>query len=212
MLVTTTVFQKSRDMPTTRAQEAAEKRGQHPEDSAKHTATQPTSNAKKPASTRKPPSTKKGAQPKAKTTQAKRGPEAEETRQEEPAAKKVKTETEQSTKDEQPHRQKEGSEEAEADKENAPARRHPAEGTYQAGTHRTAFVSSPRVFAHGALQVPSSGVTSTSSTVRRSSWRRPTRLTRSSAFTCFSCRGLLSLPLQRARPTPSPRATTRTRR
>ncbi|OJT04486.1 hypothetical protein TRAPUB_4756 [Trametes pubescens] len=120
-------------MPTTRAQEAAEKHGNKPEDSAKHTATKPTSKAKKPASTRKPPSTKKGAQPKAKTTRAKRGPEAEETQPEEPPVKKVKTETEQST-EEQPHRQKEDSEEAEADKENAPAKRHPAEGTYQAGT------------------------------------------------------------------------------
>ncbi|KAI0639985.1 hypothetical protein C8Q77DRAFT_1152905 [Trametes polyzona] len=146
-------------MPTTRAQEAAEKRNlrtREPPADQKHTATKPTSKGKKPPSApkaaspkkdaqptgRKAAQPKKDAQPKAASAAQpekesspvlgeKREPESEETQAEtgEPPAKKAKNEDPDRTPKD------DGSEDsAEADKENAPARRHPAEGTYQPGT------------------------------------------------------------------------------
>ncbi|KAH9897833.1 hypothetical protein C8Q73DRAFT_641408 [Cubamyces lactineus] len=127
-------------MPTTRAQEAAEKRNlrtRHQPEDSKHAPAKPPSKAKKPASSRKPPSSKKGAHAKKETSPAvgeKREPEVDDhqAESEEPAAKKVKTE-EPAQKEEQADGKEEGSE-ADADKENAPAKRHPAESMYQAGT------------------------------------------------------------------------------
>ncbi|KAI0360998.1 hypothetical protein OH77DRAFT_1442914 [Trametes cingulata] len=126
-------------MPTTRAQEAAEKRnlrtrGQPAEEQKQAAAKPASSKGKKPASTRKTSTSKKGAQAKKESSPSvgeKREPETEgneeKPAEEEPPAKKAKTE-------EQTESKSEGSAEADADKENAPAKRHPAESMYQAGT------------------------------------------------------------------------------
>ncbi|KAI0660640.1 hypothetical protein C8Q70DRAFT_976983 [Cubamyces menziesii] len=128
-------------MPTTRAQEAAEKRNlrtrQPPEDS-KHPPAKPPSKAKKPTSRRKPPSSKKGAHVKESSPNAgeKREPNTEETQAEgeEPPAKKIKAGESVQSEEQADARGKEEGSEADANKENAPAKRHPAESMYQAGT------------------------------------------------------------------------------
>ncbi|KAI0828932.1 hypothetical protein BC628DRAFT_1417315 [Trametes gibbosa] len=130
-------------MPTTRAQEAAEMRTLRThapaDDRKKHTATtKPVSKAKKPASTRKAVPVQKNAQPKetAHAAGEKREPDAEEKGAEaqEPPAKKVKTE--EAVQEGQLGRTHDGSEgvETEAGKQDEPSKRHPAEGSYQAGT------------------------------------------------------------------------------
>ncbi|OSD06253.1 hypothetical protein PYCCODRAFT_1450228 [Trametes coccinea BRFM310] len=125
-------------MPTTRAQEAAEKRNlRDHQPAAEHkngaaAANKPASKTKKPTSTKKSAAVKKGAQATQKespTVGEKREPDTEEKQEqaEEPPAKKAKTEGEQTNG-------KEESSEAGIDKENGPAKRHPAESMYQAGT------------------------------------------------------------------------------
>ncbi|KAI0778751.1 hypothetical protein BD413DRAFT_609321 [Trametes elegans] len=127
-------------MPTTRAQEAAEKRNlrshQQTEDQKQAAASKPVSKGKKRASPRKPASMKKTRVKKEASPEVgeKREPGAED-KKEEPPAKKAKTEENQKVED-QSAAKEEGSEDADADsnKENAPAKRHPAESMYQAGT------------------------------------------------------------------------------
>ncbi|KAI8990587.1 hypothetical protein BD414DRAFT_484111 [Trametes punicea] len=127
-------------MPTTRAQEAAEKgnlRTHQPADHQKEAAAKPASKTKNPSSTRKSAAGKKGPQVKetSPTVGEKREPEAEEKQEEtmEPPAKKTKTEDEPRENEEQINGIEAGAE-ADADKENAPAKRHPAQSMYQAGT------------------------------------------------------------------------------
>ncbi|KAI0673705.1 hypothetical protein C8Q78DRAFT_645656 [Trametes maxima] len=119
-------------MPTTRGQEAAEKRNLRTRQPAQEkTTAKPASKSKKPPSSRKPASVKKGLahvkKEESPVVGEKRDPEAKENK-DEPPAKKVKAE-------EHPAQQQEGSSEGVgADKEKVPAKHHPAERMYQAGT------------------------------------------------------------------------------